>query len=273
MTRLIPLFSFFIACASAGGLPTAAIDHNREGAHAFASGDLDTAEASFRLALEYHPRFAEPHANLGLVMLRRGDVRAAEDHLRTAIELNADFDEAWANLGVVLLRIGEVDDAIEAFEAALAIDPGLQDARSNLATTWMKQERFAEARAQWMRLLQQNQTPRTRAMLAYCELRLERFEAAREQAEQALRDAPGEPVARVVRGVLHAREGRFHSSIEDLVVAQDDPVVGFDARLRLAAVEMARGNRVQARMRIRALRDEAPRHPAVVFLAAQLSEP
>lgn len=260
-------------CASAGGLPSVAVDHNREGARALSQDQLDTAEARFRLALEYHPRFAEPHANLGLVMLRRGDVRAAEDHLRTAIQLNADFDEAWANLGVVLLRLGEREEAIEAFEAALAIDPGLIDARANLAKTWMQEERFAEARAQWMRLMQQDPTPRTRAMLAYCELRLERPNAARDQAEQALRDAPDEPVARVVRGVLHAQGGRFHSAVEDLVQAQHDPVVGFDARLRLAAVELARGNRSGAETRISALRREAPRHPAVVFLVARVSEP
>lgn len=272
MKRLMLLFAL-AGCVSAGGLPSVAVDHNREGAQAFARGELDTAEARFRLALEYHPRFAEPHANLGLVMLRRGDVRAAEDHLRTAIELNADFDEAWANLGVVLLRLGERDDAIDAFESALAIDPGLVDARSNLAKTWMKLERWAEARAQWMRLLQQTPTPRVRAMLAYCELRLDRPDAAREQAEQALREAPGESVARVVRGVLHARDGRFHSAVEDLVHAQDDPVVGFDARLRLAAVELARGNRAGAQTRIAALRREAPSHPAVVFLTERVSEP
>lgn len=273
MNYLISLILVLVGCASAGGLPSVAIDHNREGAEALALDELDTAESRFRLALEYHPRFAEPHANLGLVMLRRGDLQAAEDHLRTAIQLNADFDEAWANLGVVLLHRGEREAAIEAFETALAIDPGLTDARSNLAKTWMKVERFAEARAQWMRLLQQTPTPRVRAMLAYCELRLERPSAAREQAEQALREAPDEPVGRVVRGVLHAQAGRFHSAVEDLLHAQGDPMVGFDARLRLAAVELARGNRDHAETRIAALRREAPRHPAVVFLVSALSEP
>lgn len=272
MSRLA-LFVALAGCASAGGLPTAAIDHNRQGAQAFAEGELDTAEARFRLALEYHPRFAEPHANLGLVMLRRGQIRAAEDHLRTAIELNADFDEAWANLGVVLLRLGERDEAIEAFESALAIDPGLNDARTNLATTWMKAERFAEARAQWLRLLQQAPSARTRAMLAYCELRLERPGAARDQAESALREDADEPVARVVRGILHANAGRFHSAVEDLIHAQDDPVVGFDARLRLAAVELARGERDRASQQIADLRREAPEHPAVLFLVSSLSEP
>src|SRR5690348_2662771 len=119
-------FFFVILLVGCGGgaLPRVAIEHNTAGATLLAEGDLDQAEARFRLALEYHPRFAEPRANLGLVALQRGDLPAAEENLRAAIRLNDDFAEAWANLGVVLVRRGHRREGRQAFEHALGVDPG-----------------------------------------------------------------------------------------------------------------------------------------------------
>ncbi|MEM9070435.1 MAG: tetratricopeptide repeat protein [Myxococcota bacterium] len=256
-----------VACASAGGLPPAAIDHNQQGVTQLADGSLDDAEARFRLALEYHPRFAEPHANLGLVMLRRGDLTRAEDHLRTAIQLDANFDEAWSNLGVVLSRQGRDDEAAEAFTRALSIDPGLADARRNLADLWIRQERFAEARAQLMRLVQITDNGRAEGQLAYCELRIGRPAEARRRAEAVLTRMPSDPYARLVRGIIHVTHGNHASALDDLLRAERSDVVTFEARLRVAAVQIAQGNPSAATARIDWLLRHAPENAAVRLLA------
>lgn len=271
-----PVLLFFVcvalACGASGGLPPEAVTLNARGAEALAAGDLDDADARFRLALEFHERFAEPRANLGVVMLRRGDLDGAERHLRAALQLNDEFDEAWSNLGVVLRRRGALDEAAEAFERALALDPALVAARRNLADIWLLQGAFAEARAQLQRLVQLVEPTgadglRAHALLAYADLRLERPDAAQRRAEQVLRAAPEHAVARTVRGALHARAARPHAALSDLAAALDDEVVGFDARLRLAAVRLSMGDLPAVTPHLRVLRRVAPEDPAVRLLA------
>ena len=265
------------ACATTGPLPPQAAEHNRVGAERLAAGRLDDAEARFRLALEFHPGFAEPHANLGLVMLERNRLAEAEQHLRSAIRIDPDFDEAWSNLGVVLLRRRRVDDATRAFEEALAIDPGHRDARRNLADVWMMRGDFAQARAHLMRLIQLTEEEgtaawaRARGMLAYAELRLGRPDAAEARAEAVLAVKPQEPIARTVRGILRAEAGDVEGAREDLGTAEEDPVVGWDARLRLAALDVGTGRLDGAGARVRRLLEEQPDAPAALLVAAHLA--
>jgi len=268
---------FALGCATSGALPPQAVAHNRAGAERLEVGRLDDAEARFRLALEFHPGFAEPHANLGLVMLERGDLGEAEHCFRAAIRIDPDFDEAWANLGVVLLRMDRVDDATRAFEEALAIDPGHVGARQNLADVWMMRGDHGQARAHLMRLVQLVERPgspawaRANGMLAYAELRLGRSEAARARAETVLARKDREPIARTVRGILHAEGGDVAAARVDLEAAASDPLVGWDARLRLAALDVATGRLEAARGRIRRLEREQQRAPAVALLRAHLA--
>lgn len=268
---------FAVGCATTGALPPQAVDHNRIGAERLEAGRLDDAEARFRLALEFHPGFAEPHANLGLVMLERGDLDEAEHCLRAAIRIDPDFDEAWANLGVVLLRMDRVEDATAAFEEALAIDPGHVGARQNLADVWIMRGDHSQARAHLMRLVQLVDEPgsaawaRANGMLAYAELRLGRTEAARERAETVLARKAREPIARTVRGILLAAAGDVDGARADLESAANDPLVGWDARLRLAALDVATGRLDFARGRLQRLRTEQPDAPAVALVAAHLA--
>lgn len=264
-------FVVLVGCASASRLPPPAVAHTREGVHLLGTDELDAAEARFRLALEYHPRFAEPRANLGLVLLRRGDLEGAERELRTAISLDPDFDEAWSGLGVVMQTRGDLEAAAEAWERALAIDPGLVDARRNLADLHLRQGQLPEARAQLVRLTQLDRGEglvRATALLAHCELRLGRPLAARVIAERVLAAHPEYAIARVVRGALHAEAGRPQLALADLVVAVDDPVVGFDARLRIASLHVVTGEPEAASDLVDALLREAPDAPGVRLVAA-----
>jgi hypothetical protein len=68
--------------------------------------------------------------------------------------------------------------------------------------------------------------------------------------------------------VLHADAGRALLALADLVAATDDPVVGFDARLRIASLRVARGEHAEAAELVAALLREAPEAPAVRLVAA-----
>jgi len=133
-------------------LPPAAVVLNDQGAALLARGDLDPAEARFRLALEYQPGFAEARANLGITALARGRLVEATRELEGALELNPDLAIAWNALGVVRDRRGDPGGARDAYVRALGIDPGDLDARRNLARALLAARRPRQARAHLLRL-------------------------------------------------------------------------------------------------------------------------
>jgi Flp pilus assembly protein TadD len=252
------LLSLGFACGGAG-LPPEAIEHNTAGAELLAGGELDAAEARFHLALEYHPRFSEPRANLGVVALERGQLDRAEEHLRGALELEPDFAEAWGDLGVVLERKGRTAEARAAYERGLSVNPGLVGPRRNLAFLHAREGRFGEARAQLLRLAQVDPTDaEAGGLLAYCELRLDRPTAAAERAAAVLAEAPDAPMALAVRGVVRAHARDLDGAAADLRGAGEDPVVGRHARVRLAAVLLLRGECPEARRLVETLLDDDP---------------
>ena len=264
---VFPSFLLALAACGGAGLPREAVEHNARGAELLAEGALDDAEARFHIALEYHPRFSEPRANLGIVAMERGDLALAERHLRAAVELNEDFAQAWGNLGVVLERQGRLSEAREAYDRALSIDPGVPSPRRNLAFLHARVGRFDEARAQLQRLVQI--TPddvEAAGLLAYCELRLDRRRAARDRASAILDAHPEAPLALAVRGVLRAFDGDLDGAVADLSIASDDPVVGDHAKKRLAAVHVLRGDCTEARELVDALLASDPEDPAVLLI-------
>lgn len=258
-------------CAATTPLPREAVALNTRGAEALAAGHLDDAEARFRLALEYSPRFSEPRANLGLVAMERGDLKGAEADLRGAIDLNEDFAEAWGDLGVVLERQGRPGDARAAYERALSIQPGLVDPRRNLSRLLIRRGDLASARAQLMRLVQiVGDDPDAQALLAYVELRSDRPRAALRRLAPVLQAHPDHPVALMVRGAARARLGDLCGAVADLTAASSDPAVGRQARVRLAAVELLRGDRLAARKVLGPLLAETPRDPAAQLVLCRL---
>ncbi|MFT5353669.1 MAG: tetratricopeptide (TPR) repeat protein [Polyangiales bacterium] len=265
----------FSACAAGGTLPEVAVEHNTAGAESLAAGELDDAEARFRLALEYHPGFAESRANLGLVAFQRGQLDDAEGHLRAAIRLDANFDEAWSNLGLVLAAKGQIRDAKRAFETALAIDPGLVAARRNLADLNMRESNYVEARAHLMRLVQIVEAStadgaRASAMLAYSELRLGREEEALYRAQVVLNVRPDESLARLVRGIAHAASQDFEAAAEDYAIASFDTKLRRDVQIRQAALYLAWGRPEEAAPIITVLLNDGE-EAAVCLLAAHLA--
>ena len=269
---LLLLLLFLLAGCGGSALPAVAIEHNRAGAEHLRANRLDQAEARFRLALEYRSRFAEPHANLGLVAYMRGRLRQAEEHLRTAISLNEDFASAWANLGVVLEQENRNSEARDAYEHALRIDPAEAGARRNLAFLLARADLFVEARAHLMRLVEIDPTDfETNGVLAWCDLRMHRAEAAGARAEEILVQSPEAATALLVRGSASAMRGDLDGAYDDLVRAAHRSVLAREATRRLAAIELLRGHVVEAESLVRELLGDDEQDAAAHLVAASIA--
>lgn len=275
---LAVLAAWGIALASGAGMPgcggatrsARAAALGDEAAEALARGELDRAEAGLRLALEHAPGDAAALANLGLVALARGALGEAERHLRAAVAADEDLVEGWTDLGVVLERRGRDDDARRAYERALSIHPDRPEPRLRLALLFARQERLAEARAHLLRLsILAPDDAAVWGLLAWCELRLDRREAAGSAAREALDRDPDAPAARLVRAVLRALRGELAPAIDELAAVEADPVVGRDARLRRLAMEVLAGPTARTQTELATLLDADPFDPAVRLIAAR----
>ena len=89
-------------------------------------GEFESAEASFREALDYHPRYWPTMLNLGILANERGDKRRAVEHFNEVLERGPDaFALAEANyrIGEVYVSWGHREKAIGHFEAAIDDSP------------------------------------------------------------------------------------------------------------------------------------------------------
>jgi tetratricopeptide (TPR) repeat protein len=122
------------------------------GALALAAGDVETAEARFALAIEYHPRFTEAWVNLGLVEMSRGNRVLAKKDFEKARDLNDDLPAPHHALGLLFDRGGQSAIAEHHYREALKVDPGFAPARANLGRILFRRGAFDDAREQFERL-------------------------------------------------------------------------------------------------------------------------
>ena len=143
-----------LACTGTAPLAPKAVALNQAGTEALAQGNLETAEARFALALEFHPRFVEALTNLGSVEMQRGNLTRAKLLFERARRINADLAQPHHALGVVAERERRPDVASDHYREALRVNPGFGPSRANLGRMLFAAGRYDEAREQFARLVE-----------------------------------------------------------------------------------------------------------------------
>jgi tetratricopeptide (TPR) repeat protein len=203
-------FAALAACAHPAQLPAKAIELNRDGAAAMASGDLQVAEARVALALEYNPRFTEAWVNLGLIEMNRGNFERAHRDFIKARDLNPDLPAPHHALGLLADHEGRLADAERYYRAALKVDPGFAPARINLARRLFEQGSLEEAREQFLRVTQV--APGfVEGFAGLCEtlLRLQRIDEAKEVLAHARGSFGAHPSIELLEARFLLRQGAF----------------------------------------------------------------
>lgn len=237
------LLCSLVACGGAAPLHPRAVELNRAGADALARGDLATAEARLALALEYHPRFVEALANLGLVEMQRGNLARARVLLERALRINGDLAQPHHGLGVLEERERRPDLAAEHYRDALRVDPGFAPARANLARLLFAAGKLDDAREQLARLLEASpRDPGGHAALVETLLRLDRVEEADRALERALALLPATPELTLLVARRELRAGLVDAALARLApLAEGDDDVARAARAWTAAAHLAAG--------------------------------
>lgn len=94
-------------------------------------GDLDHAEAAYRIALETVPHAAAIDG-VGCIALSRGDTDRAEAFFKQALLIDPNYSRAEAHLGFLRDLSGYRDEALLLYRRALTADPQDAFTRNNL---------------------------------------------------------------------------------------------------------------------------------------------
>ena len=107
--------------------------HRQLGNAAVERGDLDDAEAHYRLALYADPEALVVIDSLVETLLTKGDTAAASELLLGYLADHPRVVEAWCLLGRMRMVEGDFNAAREAFEKALEVEPTSRDASHGMA--------------------------------------------------------------------------------------------------------------------------------------------
>jgi tetratricopeptide (TPR) repeat protein len=129
-----------------------------KGQAALQSGDLATAEKSFRQVLSVDPRSAAAYANLGVIAMRRKDWEQARTLLQKAEHLDPKMAGIRLNLGLVEYRSANYAGAIAPLTSVVAEQPENAQARYLLGLCEVFTQRYADAVATLEPLWEQRST-------------------------------------------------------------------------------------------------------------------
>jgi tetratricopeptide (TPR) repeat protein len=125
---------------SARDIAPLAIHHNSKGLKYLGQGKTAKAETHFLKAIDYDPKFAAAHNNLGNMLLARRDLYQAAWEFQRASELEPNGMEPLINLGLLHEEADRLEEAAEFYLQALQIDPRSPIAVGNLVRVKVKQE-------------------------------------------------------------------------------------------------------------------------------------
>jgi len=96
-------------------------------------GNVDSAIAEYRKALELAPEDSHAGSQLGILLSQKGQVDEALVLFEKAVRINPNISQFHNNLAITYFRLGRREDAVAQFEEAVRINPNDTEARKNLA--------------------------------------------------------------------------------------------------------------------------------------------
>ncbi len=194
----------------------------REGIEAYNTGNFEGAVASFALASEIHPDYADVRFKLALAHLRSGAHAEARKGFEAAISINPRYGEAYFYLGISHLDERAYREALVEFERAAEIKPDYADLQCFLGATYFY---------------------------------LGELDKARTALESSLRLSPGYGKARYYYGLLLYALGDRKRAIEYLADATKGEERKGAVDLSFALVHLREGNLEEAMVVLRDILD------------------
>lgn len=184
------------------------------------SGDLASAEKTYREVLRLQPEDPNALHLLGVVRGQKGDYRDAIELITRSLRGRAPGADVLNDLGMALAGAGRIREAGDAFVQAIAVDPGFLPAYNNLGNAQLALGQAREAAETYRQALTlQPDYMDALGNLAGALNAQGRFEDALQHARAALGLDSGFVEARNSAGLALVRLGRVEEGIEEFRAA------------------------------------------------------
>ena len=94
------------------------------------------AISHYQKAIQLQPRYADPHNNLGSILMMSGKFEKAIQTFQKIIQTHPNYVAAHNNLGTVLIELREYKKAMTYFQKAIEINPNYAPGYSNLGIVY-----------------------------------------------------------------------------------------------------------------------------------------
>lgn len=149
-------------------------------------GDLEKAIEASRLAVEQGPNMLETHNARGYVLLNTGNYEEAITEFKTALTINSKIADIHLNIGLCYRATGDYANAVQAFLDANALNPNDDIPDLEMSRTYAQIGEYAKAI---------------------------------QAAEQALKDAPGNPHRYGNLGLMLYKNGEYEQANQNFKLA------------------------------------------------------
>ena len=220
---------------------------------------LDRAVLLFERAVEFDPRYARAHLELGSALASKADYMAMPElreraltSFRRGLELHPHSVKGWRDIGGTLVSMGRDEEGTAAIRRALTLDP--EDAGALAAmgrALFVGRAHFAEAADYFDCALTRNPNAGWYALqLAHCAALLRQFERGEHAARRAI--ALQEALMSGQEGVLVIGGAMRMGHLAALQGRHDEAVQCFlDEIALLSRVEHALRNRILVELNVR----------------------
>lgn len=202
--------------------------YNALGAFLFNAGRYDEAAVQYERVVALDRDNMVGFSNLGTAHMLAGSFDKAAPALRQAIDIEPRA-QTYSSLGLMLYYLGELDAAIEAHQNAIGLAPNDPLMWSNLGDALWTAGRnreatsaFESARDLALKALDVNPNdPYTQMDLAWIRTMLGQYEEAQRLIDAARSQAPDDPYADYIDGLMHLATGDTDAALAALQIAAD----------------------------------------------------
>ncbi len=120
-------------------------------------GAIDAALADYDAVLNLNPKFAQAHANKGILLQLRGELRAAKSSYLMAIQIDESQAAFHANLAAVLVQLKDYSAALVSSDRAIALRGNYAEAYSHQGDAHLGLQAHADALACFDRAIHVNE--------------------------------------------------------------------------------------------------------------------
>jgi tetratricopeptide (TPR) repeat protein len=207
------------------------------------SGDFTGARAILQQIVKRLPNFLDAHVMLADIAFKQHNMVQAVEEAQAALEIDPANLRAQMLRGSALLRQGNLDEAGFVLSRLAQQVPQSLDVRLELAYVALNKRRYADAEADFKRILDSNPTEyRAIAGLVDTDLAQNRPERALSRLEEQLQRTRGAAPVRYMMASTALRVGRYNVAIENLRQLSDQTVNAIDPQLQLADVYRLKGD-------------------------------